>query len=163
MKPLVPSFGKGSVQLRLLQEPDLDLTLQWRNREDARVWFKTSDVISSERHRSWFQQYSDRDDDFVFVVESRGVAVGQVSVYSINRAERSAEVGRFLAAPEAQGFGLLNLACAELLRFCAETLKLNQVYLEVKQRNERAIRLYKRNGFCEEQVREGMIKMIRQL
>ncbi|MGO9094519.1 MAG: GNAT family N-acetyltransferase [Bryobacteraceae bacterium] len=163
MKPALQAFGSGGVKLRPLSEADLDLTLSWRNRDDVRFWFKTPDRIDPGRHRAWFAQYALRDDDFVFVVEFDGAPVGQASVYGINRAERTAEVGRFVAAPEARGSGLMDLACAELVRFCADTLQLASVYLEVKEDNARAIALYLRQGFAEEGRREGIVRMRRSL
>ena len=45
------------------------MTLAWRNQDHIRRWFLTSDLISPEQHRAWFEQYQDRDDDFVFVIE----------------------------------------------------------------------------------------------
>jgi diamine N-acetyltransferase len=137
----------------------LDLTISWRNREDVRGWFKNSQIITIDQHRAWFAQYSGRDDDFVFIVEALGQPVGQASVYGIDWEKGSAEVGRFIAAPAASGRGYLGFACAELLHFCRKSLELNFVFLEVKEDNERAIRLYARNGFREEGRAHGLIRM----
>lgn len=163
MKRIVQPFGNQTVRLRLLAESDLDMTMAWRNRDDVRVWFKQSQPIAPARHRAWFAEYLARDDDFVFVVEAGGLPVGQVSVYRIQCPEGQAEVGRFVAAPGSSGRGYMTLACAELLRFCAEILKLTSVYLEVKENNERAIRMYVRHGFREEDRAEGLIRMSRSL
>jgi diamine N-acetyltransferase len=137
--------------------------MRWRNRDDARIWFKNSQIITPDQHRAWFSQYSAKDDDFLFVIESQGRPVGQASVYDINRVGGSAEVGRFLVAPEASGRGYAGLACSELLRFCANTLELRSVFLEVKENNEKAIKIYARNGFREEARAGGMIRMSRPL
>jgi RimJ/RimL family protein N-acetyltransferase len=163
MKSPLQRFGSGGLTLRPITEADLDRTLGWRNREDVRIWFKTFDRIDPSQHRAWFAQYSATDDDFVFLVEFEGAPVGQASVYGINRADRTAELGRFIAAPEARGRGLMDLACAELLRFCADTLQLTSVYLDVKEDNARAIGLYRRRGFEEEGRRDGIIRMRRSL
>jgi diamine N-acetyltransferase len=163
MKQSIQAFGNAQVQLRLLAETDLGLTRTWRNREDVRVWFKNSSLISAEQHRAWYLRYATRDDDLVFVVEADGRPVGQASVYNINRAEGTAEIGRFVVAPEAKGRGFIGLACSELLRFCGEALNLRHVFLEVKEGNARAIKIYERNGFCEEARSEGLIRMSRSL
>lgn len=163
MKPPLQKFGSGRLTLRPITEADLDRTLSWRNREDVRIWFKTFDRIDPGQHRLWFAQYSERDDDFVFLVEFDGAPVGQASVYGIDRADRTGEVGRFIAAPEARGRGLMDLACAELLRFCSDTLQLTSVYLDVKENNARAIGLYRRQGFEEEGRRDGIVRMRRSL
>ena len=72
MKRLLQPFGNSTVRLRLITEADLPVTLDWRNREDVRVWFKTSQIITMDQHREWFAQYASRDDDFLFVVEAIG-------------------------------------------------------------------------------------------
>jgi diamine N-acetyltransferase len=159
MKRMLQPFGNATVQLRLITEADLDLTMGWRNRDDVRGWFKNSQIITTDQHRTWFAKYVERDDDFVFIVEALGRPVGQASVYGIEWEKRSAEVGRFVAAPEAGGRGYIGLACGELLQFCRTNLNLNFVLLEVKEDNERAIRLYARNGFREQGRAHGLIRM----
>jgi len=163
MKRPVQPFGNEVVRLRLLAEADLGMTMSWRNRDDVRTWFKNSQIITTDQHQAWFAQYSARDDDFLFVVEAQGRPVGQASVYGIDWRAGTAEVGRFLAAPEGTGRGYIGLACAELLRFCADTLHLKSVFLEVKEDNARAIGIYARNGFREEARAGGMIRMSRSL
>jgi RimJ/RimL family protein N-acetyltransferase len=161
VKRAVQPFGNGVVQLRLITEADLDTTLAWRNREDVRVWFKTSYIIKRDQHRLWFAGYSDRDDDFLFVIEAGGQPVGQASVYGIDWDAGVGEVGRFVVAPEARGKGYIGLACEELLRFCGSALHLRSVFLEVKENNRRAIDIYVRSGFREECRADGMIRMTR--
>lgn len=159
MKRILRPFGNSTVQLRLITEGDLSVTLAWRNRDDVRVWFKTSEVITMDQHREWFARYKSRDDDFLFVVEAAGRPVAQASVYRIDWKEEIAEVGRLIVAPDARDLGYGGLAWAELLRFCALTLKLKSVFLEVKDDNARAIRLYERSGFRKEGSCEGLIRM----
>jgi diamine N-acetyltransferase len=159
MKRTVKPFGNTVVQLRLIAEGDLDTTLGWRNRDDARIWFKNSQTITPDQHRAWFSQYTAWDDDFLFVIENEGVPVGQASVYGIDWEGGVAEVGRFLVAPEACGRGYIGIACGELLRFCADSLKLKSVFLQVKENNQRAIRIYARNGFLEESRAGGLLRM----
>jgi diamine N-acetyltransferase len=163
MKAGFPPFGNSVVQLRLLEEQDLPHTLAWRNRDDARIWFKNSDIVTPEQHQAWFAAYTQKEDDFVFIIESRRQSFGQAAVYGIDHERGVAEVGRFLVAPDAGGRGLMTLACAELVRFCAGTLKLNSLFLEVKAENQRAIRMYQRNGFEEELRADGLIRMNRSL
>jgi diamine N-acetyltransferase len=161
MKRKIEPFGNGTVQLRPIAESDLEMTLGWRNRDEARVWFNNSALITLDQHRAWFAQYSSKDDDFLFIVEAEDRPVGQASVYRIDWEKGSAELGRFLAAPDAAGRGLIGTACGELVRFCAETLQLSVMFLEVKEKNERAIRIYTRNGFREVERANGMIRMMR--
>lgn len=159
MKRRLAPFGNGSISLRLIEESDLETTLSWRNRDDARVWFKTSSQLTLEQHQAWFHRYLNKDDDLLFVVVAGGELVGQASVYGIQWHSRYAEVGRFLVAPECVGKGYIGHACAALTRLCADTFGLRYLFLEVMETNDRAIRLYQRNGFLEECRYDGLIRM----
>jgi diamine N-acetyltransferase len=163
MKRQLSPYYSGLLCLRLIEASDLETTLSWRNRDDARIWFKSSAPISLEQHRAWFQSYQDKDDDFLFIVEVNGKPVGQASVYGIQWDTGSAEVGRFLVAPEASGWGYISHACGALLQLSRETLGLKSLFLEVFETNERAIRLYQRNGFAEECRCSGLIRMMHSL
>lgn len=163
MKRSIAPFGNEFIRLRLIEESDLETTLSWRNRDDARVWFKTSSQLTLEQHQAWFHRYLNKDDDFLFVVEAGDKLVGQASVYDIQWNTGCAEVGRFLVAPECGGKGYIGQACAALIRLCADTLSLRYLFLEVIETNDRAIRLYQRNGFLEERCYGGLIRMSRAL
>lgn len=163
MKRSIAPFCNESIRLRLIEEPDLEATLSWRNRDDARFWFKTTDKLTIEQHLAWFHPYLSKDDDFLFVIEARGKMVGQASVYNIQWANRSAEIGRFLVAPESKGKGYIGSACSELVHFCTNSLKLRYLFLEVIDTNDRAIQIYHQNGFSEERRYNGLIRMGRAL
>lgn len=159
MKPAVRLVTEGPVSLRLVERKDIDMLLRWRNRDDARVWFKHSDVIPPADHLRWFEDYLERDDDFMFVAECSGIAVAQAAVYRVEPVQRQAEIGRFLAAPGMSGQGYVAKACAALLEWCARDLGLQYVYLDVKSENARAIHVYLRAGFLEESRSAGMVRM----
>lgn len=159
MKRSVANFWNESTSLRLIEESDLETTLSWRNRDEARVWFKTSSQITLEQHQAWFHRYLNKDDDFLFVVEVEGKLVGQASVYDIQWGQGRAEIGRFLVAPEGGGKGYIGKACQALISLCTDTFSLQYLFLEVIETNDRAIRLYQRNGFIEECRYDGLIRM----
>ena len=143
------AIAGGLVRLRLLNQDDLPMTLAWRNRDEVRRWFRQSAVIDMAQHTAWFHQQQLTDDALMFIVEdtAKGGAVGQVSVYNIDRETGEAEVGRFIAAPNASGKGFIRAAILALTHFAFEELSLARLYLEVFANNERAIRLYTSVGF----------------
>src|SRR5262245_43456935 len=135
MKPRVEPFGDNVVSLRLLEERDLDAILDWRNRDDARIWFKTSDKISRDGHRAWYSKYLCKNDDLVFVVETTGMPVGMCAVYDVDYATGVAEIGRFLIASEYGGRGYMKRACAALASFAMRDLHVRYLLLEVMENN----------------------------
>lgn len=147
------------IQLRPLELGDLSYTLEWRNRAEARVWFKHSAALTLEQHRAWYESYLNRNDDMVWIAWIDGRRVGQVSAYDIRSKEKIAEVGRFLVAPEAAGHGFIFRACTLLIKHCRENLQLNRIYLEVLAGNQRAIHLYNSLGFAVKQKEENMFHM----
>src|SRR5215831_3487205 len=103
MKRHIAPLETHGVRLRLLEERDLALTRAWRNQDEIRRWFLTSDPITAEQHQEWFRRYLERDDDFVFVIEETEVlrcAVGQASVYHVDWSKGRAEFGRLMIGEE---------------------------------------------------------------
>lgn len=159
MKRKIDPYSDASISLRLIEESDLEQTLFWRNRDGARIWFKTSAELTLSQHQAWFNSYLKKDDDFLFIVEAANKMVGQASIYGIDWEQRSAEIGRFLAAPDCSGKGYIGAACKALLSLGSTELGLRYFFLEVMENNTRAIHLYQRQGFQEECRYNGLIRM----
>jgi RimJ/RimL family protein N-acetyltransferase len=150
-KRAIAPLVEGRVRLRLLQEADLPLTLGWRNDDENRRWFFSSDPIAPDQHRRWFERYRDRDDDFVFVIEELETLerpVGQLSVYDVDWAAGRAEFGRLLIGDrEARGLGLAELATARLMDEAIDAWGLREIRAECLTENVRAIRVCVAAGF----------------
>lgn len=162
-KPVVQPVESGTVRLRLLEEADLEMTLGWRNQDEVRKWFYTSNVLTLEQHRNWvLNSYLPRDNDFIFVIESQadGVPIGQISLYDIDFGKRRGEYGRLMIGnPLGSRKGFAREATRLILQFAFETLGLDEVYLSVIANNERAIALYKACGFSVDGEEDGSLKM----
>ncbi|CAE6845093.1 GNAT family N-acetyltransferase [Paraburkholderia domus] len=165
MKPAYASYVCGAVRIRTLTEADLRETLEWRNRNGVRQNFKHSAALEWNQHHAWFLSYRDKPDDIIFIAEhvASGKKVGQVAIYSIDYAGGRAEIGRFVAAPAFQGKGLMREAITGLMGFAKQELRLNSLYLEVIETNERAYQLYSKLGFNEVERKDGLIFMERSL
>jgi diamine N-acetyltransferase len=159
MKQPVEPFGDGVVTLRLVGEKDLLPILAWRNRDEARVWFKTSEQLSLEKHKEWYARYLVKENDYFFIVEVDGVPAGQCAIYDIDFAAGSAEIGRFLVAPDKGGHGYMKRSCTEIVRFGMDRLRLPYLFLEVKEQNVRAMKIYLGCGFREEGRSQGLVRM----
>jgi RimJ/RimL family protein N-acetyltransferase len=162
-KRSLPARENERVRLRLLRGEDLPLTLRWRNQDPIRRWFFFSDLISPEQHASWFKQYQERDDDFVFIIEdiqADNQPVGQVALYHIDWAQGRAEFGRLMIGEvSAAGKGLAFSATQLALKIAFQELSLKEVYLEVFANNQRAITLYQGMGFDTVMQRENVDTM----
>jgi diamine N-acetyltransferase len=153
------------VRLRLLEKRDLELTLSWRNDEENRRWFFTTDVIALDTHRRWYEHYRHRDDDFVFVIEETETLkrpVGQLSLYRIEWDAGRAEFGRLLIGDaDARGLGLAQLATACLTDEALARWGLREIRCECRTVNTRAIAVCAACGFVAQEPAEGVTPMIK--
>lgn len=150
---------EADITLVPLAEAHLPMTLEWRNRPEVRRWFKHSAEISPEDHRAWFKSYVQKPNDWVYVVYASGVPVGQVAVYNLDKATRTAEIGRFIAAPEYRGRGYLRRGIAELLHLAGLQFGITSFYLEVFADNETALGLYEKLGFRVASRADAIVRM----
>lgn len=155
----------GRVRLRLLDEADLPMTLAWRNQDHIRRWFLSSDVITPDQHRRWYEQYRDRDDDFVFLIEETqtlGRPIGQAALYRVDWEQGCAEYGRLMIGDAAaSGLGLATLATARLLTLALMEWGLREVRLEVRSSNAAARAVYHSCAFEKSAEHDGVITMVR--
>jgi len=162
-KRMVPEVRGARCKLRLLEETDLPTTLSWRNQDEIRCWFVSSDKLTLEQHAGWFGKYRERDDDFVFVIEetrSLQRPVGQISLYKVDWSAGTAEYGRVLIGdPDARGLGVAREATQLLVGLGFGTWGLRRIHLEVYKSNERAIAVYLANGFQIAGETETMLRM----
>ena len=161
----VPAIVDGPVRLRLIEPGDLPMTRSWRNQDQIRKWFLTTDPISPEQHDAWFAQYRGRDDDFVFVIEETDALrrpVGQVSVYAIEWDQKRAKFGRLMIGDEAaRGKGLAKRAVNALIRHAEQVFGLEELRLEVLIDNQPAIAIYEDCGFTVRQRDDRELLMVR--
>lgn len=152
------------IQLRLLQQSDLELTMAWRNQEQIRKWFFYQKPISNDQHQAWYKKYQQSDNDFVFIIEEKknsGKPIGQVSIYNINWQDKTGEFGRLMIGNEqyrAQGYA--KEATKLIVDFAFSQLQLNMVFLEVFSDNFAAIAIYSSVGFQITSSNERITKMV---
>lgn len=163
-KRSLPAVENERARLRLLRGDDLPLTLRWRNQDHIRRWFFYSESIEPEQHAGWFEQYRERDDDFVFIIEDIQAGdqpVGQVALYHIDWLQGRAEFGRLMIGEaSAAGKGLAFAATQLALLIAFQHLALQEVYLEVFADNQRAIAIYSGAGFQVKEQRSRVVKMV---
>ena len=164
-KRKISPIENGRIRLRLIEESDLPMTLAWRSQDRIRKWFLHSEIVSSEQHEEWFSQYSQRDDDYLFIIEEiRDLKkpVGQISIYKIDWEGKRAEFGRLMIGEkEARGKGIAREATGLILNFAFENLGLDEVELVVKKDNKPAVTIYRDFGFNEIHESSGLKKMVK--
>lgn len=159
MKNEILPYTVGDITFRMLEEKDLPLTLSWRNEPEIRKWFKVSEELTFDEHVFWFSNYKIKKNDYVFLAEKENNIIGQFSIYNIDSERNIAEVGRFIAAPEFKGKGLMEKALRIFIQFVFSEYNLNEIYLEVYHNNEIAFHLYNKIGFKINRESKGLVCM----
>lgn len=164
-RTIAPIVGRR-IRLRLLEAHDLPTTLAWRNQDHIRKWFFHSDLIDPHQHQAWFARYQERDDDFVFIIEDVGGTrrpIGQVALYNLDWVARRGEFGRLMIGERsAEGKGLAKEVTLLLVDEALTRWGLAEVFLEVKDENQRAITLYQSCGFSIRSRAGGVVTCVRQ-
>ena len=106
------------------------------------------------------RSYRRRDDDLMYIIETLDRRpVGCVSLYHVDLAARTAEVGRLMIGrADDEGRGYAADASRALLRHAGTALGIRLVYLQVIADNQRALTLYEGLGFVRDTSRDATIE-----
>lgn len=135
--------------LRLADETDESLLLDWRNDERIRLMFFQPEIVSHDVHSDWFRRTILTGNSLCFIgfetpsLDSQ--AVGYCRFDPVG--DRIFEVS-ILVSPEKQGKGMAKLllsdACSQLKEFVAMPIRLRA---RVKNSNLKSVRLFESVGF----------------
>jgi RimJ/RimL family protein N-acetyltransferase len=160
----VDPIESSKARFRLIQESDLSMTMGWRNKPRVAHWFKSAALITPEQHRQWFEEYLQRDNDYLFIIEDKNMTdapVGQVGIYNIDFSAGTAEVGRFLIGEErALGRNMLVDVHRNWLLFWREQHGITEVRTEVRRDNYLALRVNKGCGYVEVGSSGDMVQLV---
>lgn len=153
--------------LRPLDRASIEPLRLLRNREENRIWFFHSDIISAEGQAAWFARYEQKEDDYMFAVYSKAdpnLFLGSVALYDYDPTEKRYEVGRLLLDAKKvprHGLGVELIGLA--LRIGFEKLGAKKIVAEVWENNARSLRCCTENGFSVVGRREEQGRPILQL
>lgn len=147
-------FGKGVRPINFvnLGDKEKDLVRIWRNNEKIKKWFYTCHTISASEHNNFIKRLKTDDKNFYWLVkeDSQGY-IGVINLIKVDFRNGNAYLGIY-SNPEIRGVGHILMDCLKRLAF--EVARLHTLKLDVIEENERAIKLYKREGF----KREGKLE-----
>lgn len=131
--------------LRELEEKDLELLLQWRNRDDVRKNMYTQHVISWEEHLSWFQKTKNDVTKKHLLFEKEGVPVGFIGFSEIHKINKTAFWAFYSGDPTRRGVGSQMEVFA--LDYAFEVLDLEKLSCEVLSFNYPVVSFHRKHGF----------------
>lgn len=144
------------IRLRLMQEGDTDLIVQWRNNPRVRNNFIYQKPFTREGHENWVRTMVDTGKVVQFIIEdlTDGKPVGSVYFRDIDKEYSKAEYGIFIGEDSAVGKGFGSEAAYIAVEYGFEELGLHKIFLRVFADNAGAIRSYEKAGF----IKEGYFK-----
>lgn len=111
---------------------------------------KSAGVMTVEAEKNWVAKTLENCDlQFAIVNLESNELIGNCGFPSINRQDRTAEVGIFIGKEENRSNGYGTEALRLLLDYSFNYLNLHSIMLKVMSFNERAIACYKKAGFKE--------------
>lgn len=147
-----------------IQFPEFDrvfLTLSYKWLSDSTIKYLTQTPdITKENQEKWFASLPDKNDYYI-----RGIAVDNKPIGACGLKHITSEAGEYwgyIGEKDYWGKGIGGRMLAFIEEY-AKSLGLKQIYLHVLHDNERAMRLYVKNGYEAVPEAANMIKMIKQL
>ena len=140
---------EGRIQLRPLEEEDLERTRAWVNDPEVARLVNRVTPVTGPQHRDWYQRVVTDAREVIFAVQvvADGTHIGNCGLKQIDPRVRKGELWIYLGDRAYWGQGYGTEACRALCRFGFERLNLHRIHLYVAEYNRPAVRLYERLGF----------------
>lgn len=146
------SFATNNLILNPMDLKGSEAYRRLRNRDDNRVYFFDSSVVSKEQQEKWFSSYLKKDNDFMFTIfrSEEPVFIGAVGIYNINCFDKTAEIGRIIIDRTiAGGNGYGSEVIDGIARFTHKTLNIDEVYAHIYNSNTASIKSFLNAGFLQ--------------
>lgn len=139
----------SNFNLRKIEETDLLMILEWRNKKRIRDNMFTDHIISLEEHRQWFNGLNNDNSNAYLLFEYKKIPQGVTYFNNISSANRTCTWGFYLGNDNApKGCGS-TMAKAGLI-YAFNHLKLRKIYGKVFAFNVKSIKIFQKLGFQQE-------------
>lgn len=136
------------INLRELNESDLEMLLKWRNSDAVRLNMYNHELISLAEHTNWFHKNASSEDNIQLIFEMDNKPLGYVSFSKVDKKNGTAEWAFYSGNQAVRGVGTLMELIA--LKFAFTKLNLRKLSCEVLDFNAAVIKFHKKFGFIEE-------------
>ena len=145
-------FDGKQIYLRPLEREDLPLRVKWVNDPDVRKHLMFDYPISLAKTGAWFAKtlLDDTKRNFSVVDKASGQVVGMTGLIQIDIKHRRAQFYITLGEKEFWGKKIVDEVIPIVLHYGFTELNLNKIFLYTIPGNERARKVYERNGFVQE-------------
>ena len=142
------------VFIRLIEREDLVFRTEWINDEEVAQTLMFDWPLSLAGTHKWFEQQllDNTRKNFVIIDKSSDTPIGITGLRDINYRHLRAQFYMTIGNKDFWGKRIPDEVIPIVLEYAFEELALNRVYLYTLDNNERARRVYERNGFIQEGI-----------
>jgi len=137
----------------------LDLSWQWLNDAEIKQTTNTPD-FTKESQQIWYNNLKNKTDYKIWGIEQNGLPIGACGLKNITDVD--CEYWGYLGKRTYWGKGI-GTEILKMMEGKARSLKLESIWLQVLRINERAIRLYNKNGYLIETSGSNLLIMRKSL
>lgn len=144
-----------SIELRALEEQDLQLVMSWRNQPEVRRFFLNKSLLSIAGQQRWFAHYLNDHSRQIFIAQKKAdhKPVGMIGLYEIDHANHNAEIGSTIVGDRSMwGKGIASEMISLLLEYGFVDLSLQRIYAVALDANLASQRVKEKCGFTKEGI-----------
>jgi RimJ/RimL family protein N-acetyltransferase len=129
----------------------ISLLTDWRKKNDW--WFPSQFKVTYEGTKRWLtsQLLEKKGRVLFFIVDEKRNKIGHLGLYSFDFKHNSCEIDNVIRGEESAP-GVMTHALNKLMQWTYDVLKIKSMYLRVFSDNERAIKLYRRCNFVDDDL-----------
>lgn len=132
-------IDKYDIRLETLNSETAELVRVWRNDPEISRFMDFKDHISAEQQKLWLKKIQSDKTAYYFLIRKDNIPIGLIHLDSIDKTQKTANVGLFLGNKDFQGTGVVFAGSIVLLDFAFEELGLAKVFAKVNNGNVQAI------------------------
>jgi len=150
----IAMFDGKQIYVRPLEEDDLALRVKWVNDPEIHNTLMFDYPLSLARTTQWFRNtlMDSSKANFSIVDRAGGNVIGMTGLLDIDLKNRRAQFYITIGEKEYWGRKIADEVIEIILRYGFTEIGLNKIYLYTLSNNERARKVYERNGFTQEGV-----------
>lgn len=140
----------NDVYLLDLTEDNIELVRQWRNSPEVYNYMYSSQNISAEEQKKWFDKIKNEINSKYWIIKYGEKELGLASLQNIDMTLNSCYWAFYLGDTSIRGSGIGAKVEYLVLDFVFEKLKLNKLRCEVFVFNDKVIKMHEKFGFRRE-------------
>ena len=139
------------VGLSAIEEADLKILLDWRNKSEYRQYFREYRELNMSQQKEWFFSKAIKDDStlmFGIIELETNELIGVCGLCYINWVNGNADLSLYIGKDDCyiDDTGLAEESCEILFKYAFGELRLNRIWTEIYTIDKKKIALYKKVG-----------------